>query len=214
MSARPRRDGRMRNRSERARIAPELGYYIIVTDAEKTEKHYFEGLRDALPNDLRRKIAIKVYGGVVPEELVSFCVNQRARHPQYAEPWIVIDRDEVSRFDELVAEAEERGIKVAWSNQCFEVWMSMYFGSVIRADDAQGCTSRFADVFRKATGRAYRKNDPDVYRALCDSGDEGKAIERSRAQFAKLAETCKAPSQMVPCSTVYELVGEIRKKTS
>lgn len=202
----------MKKRSERARIAPELGYYIIVTDAEKTEKHYFEGLRDALPSDLRRKIAIKVYGGVVPEELVSFCVNQRARHPQYAEPWIVIDRDEVPRFDELVAEAKGQGIRVAWSNQCFEVWMSMYFGSVIRADDAQGCTSRFANLFRKATGKPYRKNDLGVYRALYENGDEDKAIERSQRQLAKLAATCSNPSQMVPCSAVHELVSELRTK--
>ena len=164
MSARPRRDGRMKKRSERARIAPELGYYIIVTDAEKTEKHYFEGLRDALPSDLRRKIA------------------------------------------------KGQGIRVAWSNQCFEVWMSMYFGSVIRADDAQGCTSRFANLFRKATGKPYRKNDLGVYRALYENGDEDKAIERSQRQLAKLAATCSNPSQMVPCSAVHELVSELRTK--
>lgn len=39
------RAGKRRDRSKKvgARI-PELGYYLIVTDTEETEKNYFEGL--------------------------------------------------------------------------------------------------------------------------------------------------------------------------
>ena len=105
MSAKP-REGRMRKRSERTQFAPELGYYIIVTDAAKTEKYYFEGLRNSLPPDLARKLTIKVHAGIVPGELVSYCLKQVAINPQYAEPWLVIDRDEVAGFDDLIAEAE------------------------------------------------------------------------------------------------------------
>lgn len=208
------REGRMRKRSERSRFAPELGYYIIVTDATKTEKHYFEGLRNSLPPDLARKLTIKVHAGVVPEELVSFCLKQVATNPQYAEPWIVIDRDEVARFDDLVAEAQAHDIKVAWSNQCFEAWMSMYFGSIIHEENAQRCTNRFGVIFEKATGSPYRKNDERLYEKLSAYGDEESALRRSEKQLESLSQDCKQPSAMVPCSTVHELVGEIRSKAT
>lgn len=213
MSAKP-REGRMRKRSERTQFAPELGYYIIVTDAAKTEKYYFEGLRNSLPPDLARKLTIKVHAGIVPGELVSYCLKQVAINPQYAEPWIVIDRDEVAGFDDLIAEARHHGIKVAWSNQCFEVWMSMYFGSIIHEDNAQRCTDRFGAVFAKATGSPYRKNDERLYAKLVDHGDEGLALRQSEKQLEKLSRGLALPSDLVPCSTVHELVGEIRNKVA
>ena len=39
---------------------PELGYYLIVTDTEATERCYFTGLHQALPEDVRNKLVIKV----------------------------------------------------------------------------------------------------------------------------------------------------------
>lgn len=202
----------MRKRSDRQRFAPELGYYIIVTDAAKTEKHYFEGLRNALPPELARKLTIKVYADIVPAELVPFCLKQMATNPQYAEPWIVIDRDEVAGFDDLVAEAQSHGIRVAWSNQCFEVWMSMYFGPIIREENAQRCTEHFSEAFLRATGTSYRKNDERLYAKLFEKGDEEQALRRSAKQFEQVSQDCTLPSAMVPCSTVHELVGEIRSK--
>jgi len=42
-----RRAGRRKDRNRRigTRVS-ELGYYLIVTDTDETEKNYFEGLRD------------------------------------------------------------------------------------------------------------------------------------------------------------------------
>lgn len=39
---------------------PELGYYLIVTDTEATERCFFTGLHQALPKDVRNKLLIKV----------------------------------------------------------------------------------------------------------------------------------------------------------
>ena len=49
-----RRAGKRRDRDKRVgtRI-PELGYYLIVTDIKETEKNYFEGLRDSIPEKLK-----------------------------------------------------------------------------------------------------------------------------------------------------------------
>ena len=39
---------------------PDLGYYLIVTDTKETEKNYMFGLRDSMPNELKRRLIIKV----------------------------------------------------------------------------------------------------------------------------------------------------------
>lgn len=48
-----------RNRRLGTRV-PELGYYLIVTDTEETEKNYFEGLRDSISPELKDRLVIKV----------------------------------------------------------------------------------------------------------------------------------------------------------
>ena len=55
-----RKGKRVDRNSRTATRVPELGYYIIVTDTEETEKNYFEGLRDTIPEEIRGRIVIKV----------------------------------------------------------------------------------------------------------------------------------------------------------
>ena len=50
---------KMRNRQEVMRV-PEMGYYLVVTDTEATERCYFEGLQDSLPGEVKQKLVIKV----------------------------------------------------------------------------------------------------------------------------------------------------------
>ena len=85
------------------------------------EKNYFEGLRDSIPQELRGHIKIEVKDGVNTKDLLQVCLDESSVIPQYAELWIVLDRDEVPRFDDLVSEAKRRGVNVAWSNPCFEI---------------------------------------------------------------------------------------------
>ena len=56
-----RRAGKRKDRNKRVGTrVPELGYYLIVTDTEETEKNYFEGLRDSVPEELKERLVIKV----------------------------------------------------------------------------------------------------------------------------------------------------------
>lgn len=55
------RNGQRLSRSERTnRRNPELGYYLIVTDTEGTERVYFNGLRDSIKPQIGDKLIIKV----------------------------------------------------------------------------------------------------------------------------------------------------------
>lgn len=51
--ARDERTGNRKTREQRNKVrAPELGYYLIVTDTEATERCYFNGLHESLPYEI------------------------------------------------------------------------------------------------------------------------------------------------------------------
>ena len=55
------RTGNRKAREQRRQFkVPELGYYLIVTDTEGTERCFFTGLHQALPKKVRNKLVIKV----------------------------------------------------------------------------------------------------------------------------------------------------------
>ena len=106
------RTGNRKSREQRKQFkVPELGYYLIVTDTEATERCYFTGLHQALPEDVRNKLVIKVVE-TKTRTMIDKCLELTAYDAQYRIPWIVFDRDQVQGFDEIVAEAVSKGIQV------------------------------------------------------------------------------------------------------
>ena len=124
------RAGKRKSRNQRVgtRI-PELGYYLIVTDTEETEKNYFEGLRDSIPKELKNRLIIKVEKAKTVD-LVERALEFVSKDSQMRMPWIVFDRDEVKDFDKIIQDAEKSGVMAGWSNPCFEIWMYAYFGEM------------------------------------------------------------------------------------
>ena len=116
------RTGNRKTREQRRIIkVPELGYYLIVTDTEGTECCFFAGLHQSLPEKVRNRLVIKVVE-TKTRSMIDKCLELTAYEAQYRIPWIVFDRDQVIGFDEIISEAEKKGIQAGWSNPCFEIW--------------------------------------------------------------------------------------------
>ena len=110
--ARKDRTGNRKTRDQRSkRRKPEMGYYLVVTDTEGTERCFFNGLHDSLPDDMKKKLVIKVME-TKTQNLVHKCLELTAYDAQYRIPWIVFDRDQVINFDQIIQEAERAGIHV------------------------------------------------------------------------------------------------------
>ena len=172
--ARKDRTGNRKTREQRAvRRIPEMGYYLVVTDTEATERCFFNGLHDSLPEDVKKKLVIKVVE-TKTQNMIEKCLEMTAYEAQYRIPWIVFDRDQVPNFDQIIRDAEKVGINVGWSNPCFEIWMYAYFGSMPAIHESWTCCSRFADLYEARTGQKYSKADSDMYKRLCECGDEDK----------------------------------------
>ena len=209
------RTGNRKTRDHRKQFkVPELGYYLIVTDTEATERCFFTGLHQALPEDVRNKLVIKVVE-TRTRTMIDKCLELTAYDAQYRIPWIVFDRDQVQGFDEIIKEAEDKGIQVGWSNPCFEIWMYAYFGSMPAIQDSRNCCSDFGRVYESKTGQKYSKADEQMYGKIYKVGDEEKAIQIAQQKLEQCKREGKTmPSEMCPCTTVHELVGEIKRKVN
>lgn len=209
----PDRSGKRKTREQLSkRRVPELGYYFIVTDTKETEQNYMLGLRDSIPKELQGKLVIKVCKAKTVE-LVSEALNMASLQPQYGEPWIVFDRDQVKGFDQIISTALEKGISVGWSNPCIEIWFSTYLGTMPPYQDSVSCCNGFAQKFTQVTGQKYQKVDAAIYQKLCRHGDEKQAIDIAQKKLDEHIRNCtNRPSEMCPCTTVHTLIREITGK--
>jgi hypothetical protein len=91
--------------------------------------------------------------------------------------------------------------------------MYAYFGSMPAIQDSWTCCSEFGRVYENKTGQKYSKADEQTYGKICKAGDEVKAIQIARQKLEQCKREGKTkPSEMCPCTTVHELVGEIKAK--
>ena len=200
-----------REQSIKRRI-PELGYYYIVTDTDQTEKNYLEGLRDSIPEELKGKIVIKVTKSKTVD-LVKACKEGASLYPQYSEPWIVFDRDRVKDFDNIIKNAEQSGVHSGWSNPCLEIWLYAYFGCMPNIQDSVSCCNRFAIEYERRTRQKYDKAEKDLYKKLCEFGDEENAIKIAQQKRRQcVGNGLILPSEMIPCTQLDELINAIKTK--
>lgn len=181
--ARGDRTGKRQTRDQRApKRIPEMGYYLVVTDTEATERYFFNGLHTNLPEEVKQKLVIKVVE-TKTQNLIQKCREMTAYEAQYRIPWIVFDRDQVPNFDEIIKEAADSDIHVGWSNPCFEIWMFTYFGSMPVINESWICCNKFGELYEKRTGQKYSKAVVDIYQRLTENGDEVAAIALAQRKF-------------------------------
>lgn len=207
------RNGKRKLRSERTNIRkPVLGYYLIVTDTEGTERVYFNGLRDSVKAVVGDKIVIKV-SETKNRNMIKEALEFSSELPQYAEPWIVFDKDKIKNFDKIIEKAENSKVKVAWSNPCIEIWFNAYFGKMPNYQNSVTCCSEFGKEYKKNVGQEYHKADDRLYNKLVENGDEENAIEVAEMKLKQhLLNGNSKPSEMISATTVHRLINEIKNK--
>lgn len=205
-----------KNRNQRPKQFLRLGGYMIITDTAETEVNYFKGFRSTLPNHLEKDIQFKIFSGKDLKTIIDFASSERNKDARFRNVWIIFDRDEVLNFDNLIDEINQADMNVGWSNPCFEIWMSAYFGKMKNDISSVKCCSEFERLYIKHSNKKdYVKSDRDIYKVLYQCGDEKKAIEIAKEKFKTQNSVCgefSKPSEMIGCSTVYQLIEEIKQK--
>lgn len=192
------------NRSEK------LGYYIIYTDTKKTERNYINGYYKSLPIEFQEKIEIQIKKDETIN-LIEACLQYQKRNPQYSSAWIIFDKDKNENFNQIIENANQKGIQVAWSNPCIEIWFSGYFGKM-HCIDSVTCCSNFSELYKNKTGLNYSKNDDSIYTILNKFGDEKQAIKYFKKKHENAIKCGIKPDDQVGGSCIFLLLEEINKK--
>jgi hypothetical protein len=177
-----------------------LQRFLIVCEGERTEPNYFNRFR--VPKEV---VVVNVLGfGYNTLRLVEKAL-ELMKDKDYDQVWCVFDRDSfpAQDFNEAISLAGRRGIKVAYSNEAFELWYLLHFHfyqtGITRVD--------YIERLSNLIGIKYQKNSGNIYDLLEKRQEE--AINNARRLLA-LYNPCR-PAQDNPSTTVHLLVEELRK---
>ena len=209
----PRRGGRRARHTDTRDERPST--CLIMTEGTETEVHYFENMRNIINTRFQQRAIqdnypIKVEGtGRSTSVLVNEAIKKKSREG-YSQVWVVFDKDDNVDFDDAIRLANNNGIKVAWSNESFELWLVLHF-QYLRASlsiDAyiDILNKKFKD--NKIYNGSYSKTIPNIFDITCDKIDN--AISRSEKLREEYRENnIFSQSDMNPGTTVDILVKEL-----
>ncbi|GAA1015098.1 hypothetical protein Aple_067880 [Acrocarpospora pleiomorpha] len=117
-------------------LSPRAGQRRViyaVVEGENTERDYLEYLVDRFAGD-PRTFEIKIVwerNGLKPHDVVNRAIAEldELDDPRREQVWAFFDRDEHSRLEESYGRAESAGVRTAFSNPCFELWLLLHFVS-------------------------------------------------------------------------------------
>lgn len=168
----------------------EYRFIYIFTEGEKTETNYFKSKKEEIEGEIRRKkVKIKIKGdGYNTLSLVDYVLGFTERErviidnsEDSDECWVVFDKDNFPEFNNAIKKAEARGLKVAYSNECFELWFLLHFSYFDSAVGRGYYESKLTDNLQKKTGERkaeYSKTSENMYALIKDK--EKDAIKNAR----------------------------------
>ena len=183
---------------------------IIFTEGICTEKNYFEWLKNKIETQLRKlDLAVIInWTGRSNESLVDYANDQRNAYLEIDEIWLVFDEDTSPnwKFDNAISQAKSFGMNVAYSNECFELWILLHFeflNTWIWRDQYYKKLSNNPCLWVKNYEKKW-KNIEDIFSRLED--ETNTAIKRAEKLLNSEEYDGLPYSQQKPSTTVHLLV--------
>lgn len=214
-----------KNRKERKKRKyeyknPKANSFLIVTEGERTEPLYFDGIKKLIEGkiggniDIVKNPTINIEGkgcstGKLIEETDRLVKEAKII---YQNVWVVFDKDDFSDFDEAIKEGKTKGYEIAWSNQSFEYWIYLHFNYSDAALHRNEWNDKLDDLFKQynlGDGK-YKKNYKDIYNMLNKLDGVNTAIKNAKRRMDKFDEKKSKPSEYEPATTVYKLVEKLK----
>ncbi|NES24807.1 MAG: RloB domain-containing protein [Symploca sp. SIO3E6] len=174
--------------------------FLIVCEGEKTEPNYFRNFRVS-------KVVIDIKGlGTNPSNLVQETKRLRDKEKEdYNQVWCVFDRDswQADDFNSAIRSAEKENIKVAYSNEAFELWYILHFEFVNTGIPRKD----YEEKLTKLLGEQYKKNSDSMYDDLIDK--QNTAIKNADNLLKQYDP--HNPAKDNPSTTVHLLVKELNR---
>jgi len=181
-------------------------WFLIVCEGEKTEPNYFR----SFPVD-PTVIKLDIKGeGKNTKSLVEKAIEFKndSESDETDRFWCVFDRDknpknpnDAQNFNAAINIANNNGIKVAYSNDAFELWYLLHFHYY----NTQISRKDYPDMLTELLGHKYQKNSETIYEKLKDKQEN--AIKNAK----RLLQEYDRPNPETdnPSTTVHLLVEEL-----
>lgn len=197
--------------------------FLIVCEDGNTEPYYFRTFEKHIPEEtifLRAVGTGRSSKGVVEQAIIEREKLAIEANKNVDEVWVVFDKDDAEkvpanklRFTDAFKIAQEEKMKVAYSNEVFELWLLLHFSDVSSANSiprANIYASLEASIKSFETHKlfVYEHGKTEIIDALMALGSEARAIERAEKLLAE--QKGKQPLDANPSTTVHLLVHRLR----
>ncbi|MCB9230686.1 MAG: RloB domain-containing protein [Bacteroidia bacterium] len=197
-------------------------FYLVICEDENTEPYYFDQFKRKFPENT---LFLKSIGtGFDPLGIIHEAIKQRNLFETLSQKeidyiWAVFDKDDADlnearmlRFEKAFKLAESEKINIAFSNECFELWLFLHLADV---DHSHPLSRKIIyDLLEKIVIENYKGNfvyhhgDSEIVDIIARMGSETKAIER--AQLLATFSMGKSRLETNPSTNVFELIQELR----
>ena len=181
----------MKRLSRKAPVRKPAAIMVVVTEGEKTEPRYLEMFKKIhVPPHIKKSVFnLRIIPGIgVPKTVVDRAIQelQNLQGPLSREDsvWAMFDRDEHPEFKEAKDKARSKGVHLAVSNPCFEIWGIYHYQdleSPIERDQCQKKLEELCPSYDKKSGKIFAEQDiiKNKYR---DAMRRAKESRNSRKQ--------------------------------
>jgi hypothetical protein len=201
-------------------------FMLIVCEDKSTEPYYFRQFKQLFPEEtvyLREIGTGKKPKGIVEQAIIEREILSAEARKEIDEVWVVFDKDDegnnpttLASFNTAWELAEKENIKIAFSNEVFELWLLLHFVHVSSANpipraDIYSSLGKAITSFESHKSFIYdhKKTDPKgVIGAVSVLGNEENAIARAEKLLAE--QKNKQPIEANPSTRVHILVKRLR----
>lgn len=180
--------------------------FLLVCEDGKTAPGYFSGFR------LSSATIIAVGTGMNTLRLVNEAISIRDKmdfRGSTDQVWVVMDRDAFPKanYDNAIIKALAHNLRIAYSNECLEVWFLLHFTPNAKYLHR----SKIPSLLSNHLGTKYIKGMSNIYKLLSPLQDNALSNSEALRSHHLSYTSAQDLHNCCPVTSVDELVREFRK---
>lgn len=202
-------------------------YHILIAcEDENTEPYYFGKYKKLFEEIWPKETLFLAPIGTGRNSLgvVQQAIEERSKlktndQTTIDQTWAVFDKDDldksegnINRFNEAFTLGEQNDVQIAYSNECFELWLLLYFEDINKetAIPRAEIYSRLEKAIQKHQPEfVYEHGNSNVVKLVSKYGNKEKALQRAEELFNYHKQEKHQAIESNPNTLVYNLVREL-----
>ena len=213
-------------RDRRRSLREERQYILVVSEDKKSSVFYFKALNKLLQAHSATIGLLPKGAGRNTQSLIKFVEKNKLKWLKevradidindFDEVWVVFDRDSFpkDKFDNAIDSAKKHGYKVAWSNECFELWYLLHFRDVVAGISRNAIYDTLTKEMKLSKKYVEFKGDEgiEIHQKMTQNPSVKQAIKRAKTLFKEFCVEKIPPHRGNPCTLVFMLIEKLLKQ--